>query len=425
MKKIISLVFIILCLSSMVYAKGTTETTKQHITIWWNTSQGANNSVFEEIIDNFNNTIGQEKNIEVEAIFQGKASDVLTKVNAASGTNTLPDIAMMDATAALDMNNSEYLVTVDKLGVNVDNILKCAISSYSSEKGLLAVPFNASALLYYYNKTVYDQKGVNAPQTLDDMISVVSTTGSKERMGFSGVPASFELTTFIGAQNGCSYMVNNKNGHEGAATEVLFGKNGTYKAFLEKWKAIYDTGYMDAITSGVTAEFTSGRSLAMLASSSNLASVLAQAANSFEVGVAQVPIVNSQATGGTVISGGALYSFTNSEAVKTVLEYLISDEVQITWSKATGYVPVNVKAYDTAEYKAFLQENPLYEVALKALLESDERLCNLWIPSSYSIYYSFQANIVDAIKGNMTIDEAVKDMVNILQSALDTYNSQN
>ena len=422
----LTLIFITIALIAItpLFAAGGKEEAKTEKVIIWHSAQGSNAEVFEEIAQTFNNTIGKDRNIEIEAIYQGKANDVLTSVNAASGTGNLPDIAMMDATAATDMNHSQYLVTVDKLGIDTSDILACGISSYTSENGLLALPFNASALLYYYNKTLYDSVGVSAPRTLDDMVEVARKTGSKDVAAFAGVPATFELSTLIGAQNGLSYMLNNRNGHDGAATEVLFGKEGTYKAFLEKWKTVYDTGFYSPITSGVTAEFTSGRCAAMLASSSNLASVINSVSREFEVGVAKVPMVNEQATGGTVISGGALFSFTDSQAVKTVLEYLISPDVQAKWSEATGYVPVNTKAYETEAYKSFLEKNPLYKVAIDSLLESNPGLANVWVPSAYSIYYSFQSNIADVLNGK-DIDTAVADMVGIVESAIASYSSQN
>ena len=422
-KKLLAVAIVILMATSL-FAAGKAESTGKTVVTVWHSAQGSNATAFEEIAQTFNSTIGKEKNIEFEAIYQGKANDVLTKVNAATGTDSLPDIAMMDATAATDMNHSQYLVTVDRLGIDTSDILACAISSYTSENGLLALPFNASALLYYYNKSVYDSLGLVPPRTLDDMAKVVAKSASKERTGFSGVPATFELSTFIGAQHGLSYMLNNRNGHDGAATEVLFGKEGTYKTFLEKWKAVYDTGAYNPISSGVTAEFTSGRTASMLASSSNLATVINSVSGDFEVGVAKVPMVDEGATGGTVISGGALFSFTDSEAVRTVLEYLVSPEVQSIWSEATGYVPVNTKAYDTASYKAFLEKNPLYRVAIDSLLNSDAGLANVWVPSAYSVYYSFQANIVDVLNGK-DIDTAVSEMVDIVESAIRTYSSQN
>ncbi len=421
-RRIITIALVIVVMAS-VFAAASSEKVENTVTIW-HSAQGSNTAAFDQIVDQFNQTIGKEKGIVVEAIYQGKANDVLTKVNAASGTNTLPDIAMMDATAATDMNHSEYLVTVDQLGIDTSSILPCGISSYTSEKGLLALPFNASALLYYYNKTLYDSVGVEAPRTLEEMADVVLKTGSDSVSGFAGVPATFELSTFIGAQNGCSYMLNNRNGHDSAATEVLFGKEGTFKAFLEKWKAVYDTGKYNPISSGVTAEFCSGRTAAMLASSSNLATVISNVAGGFEVGVAKVPMVNEQATGGTVISGGALFSFTDSEAVKTVLEYLISTDVQAQWSEHTGYVPVNMDAYETEAYKAFLEKNPLYQVAIDSLLDSNAGLANVWVPSAYSIYYSFQSTIVDVLNGK-DIDAAVDQMVATVNAAIASYASQN
>lgn len=422
----LTLIFIIIAMAvaAPLFAAGGKEKAETAKVTIWHSAQGSNATVFEEIAQTFNDTIGKEKGIEIEAIYQGKANDVLTSVNAASGTGNLPDIAMMDATAATDMNHSQYLVTVDKLGIDTSDILACGISSYTSENGLLALPFNASALLYYYNKTLYDSLGVNPPKTLDDMVEVMKKTGTKDRAAFAGVPATFELTTLIGAQNGLSYMLNNRNGHDGAATEVLFGKEGTYKTFLEKWKAVYDTGFYSPITSGVTAEFTSGRCAAMLASSSNLASVINSVSGEFEVGVAKVPMVNENATGGTVISGGALFSFTDSPAVKTVLEYMISPDVQAKWSEATGYVPVSTKAYETEAYKAFLEKNPQYKVAIESLLDSNPGLANVWVPSAYSVYYSFQSNIADVLNGK-DIDTAVSDMVAIVEGAIASYSAQN
>ena len=423
-KTIIMLVLALVLAASPLAAGGSKESSAVQTVTIWHCAQGANAGVFNVLVETFNSTVGKDKGIVIDAVYQGKAGDVLTSVNAASVTGNLPDIAMMDATAATDMDHSQYIVTVDQLGIDTKYILPCGISSYTSEKGLLALPFNASALLYYYNKTLYDSLGVSAPRTLDEMAEVAKVVGEAGVTAFAGVPATYELSTFIGAQNGLSYMVNNRNGHDGAPTEVLFGKEGTYKAFLEKWKALYDTGYYSPIVTGVTAEFTSGRCAAMLASSSNLSTIIHSVDGAFEVGVARVPMVNEQATGGTVISGGALFTFTDSAAVKAVLEYLVSPESQVIWAQTTGYVPVNVKAYETSGYKSFLKENPQYKVAYEALLDSNPGLANVWIPSAYSIYYSFQSNVAQVLEGK-DIDTAVDEMVGIVEKAIGNFAAQN
>lgn len=429
MKKPILTALIILASCVLLSAGGTKEN-REKVTVW-HSSQGTALTTFEEIVETFNETIGKEKGIEIEAVYQGKANDVLTKVNAALGTSTLPDIAMMDATAALDMNNTDEIVTLEELGIDTSSILPVALASFTSERGTIALPFNASALLFYYNKTLYDKKGLSAPSTIDDMTASASVLGEKDGNGtltlsaFSGIPTTYELTYFISQQNGGTYLVNNQNGHSATATEVLFGREGTYRTFLEKWQKLFQTGYCDALSSGVSDDFIAGRTASMLASSSNLTRILSSVGDSFEVGASRVPLVNETSNGKAVASGGALFSFTSSDAVKTVLEYLVSEAVQAEWSEETGYVPVNTGTYTTETYSAFLEKNPLYRTALEYLLSSDESMVNVWLPSAYTIYYSFQKNVADVVNGTLTVDMAVEDMVKTVQDALDTYNRQN
>ena len=87
-------------------------------------------------------------------------------------------------------------------------------------------------------------------------------------------------------------------------------------------------------------------------------------------------------------------------------------------------MPVSYKAIETSSYQSFLAENPLYQVALESLLESNPGLANVWVPSAYSIYYAFQANIMDVLNGK-DIDLAVKEMAATVNDAIAAYNSQN
>ena len=89
MKRITLLVLISL-FPAILFAAGSSESPSSKgmttVTIW-HSAQGQNATVFEQIAENFNSTVGKEKGIEIEAIYQGKANDVLTKVNAASGNS--------------------------------------------------------------------------------------------------------------------------------------------------------------------------------------------------------------------------------------------------------------------------------------------------------------------------------------------------
>ena len=399
----------------------------------WHSNSGVIGNAFDDIVERFNSTIGAEKGITIEAIYQGSANDVLTKVKAAAAvsTSTLPDIAQLDATAALDMKNSDYLILPSDLGIDTSSIMPSAIESLSSERGLLAIPFNASSLLFYYNKAVFDEAGVNPPRTLDEFAAIAPLVGEKgsdgsvTRYAFSGVPATYELGAFIGAQKGLSYMVDGENGHNGIPRSVLFGKEGTFRNFLVHWKKLYDTGFVSSITSGISTEFAAGRTASMLASSSNLSTVLSTVDGRFEVGTAFVPMTDEEATGGVNIGGGAMFSFSSGDAVKTVLDYLVSEETQLEWAEKTGYMPVNTGLYDDPDYIAFLDDNPLFRVAMEQTEASNPKVTGVWLPSAYQIYYSFQSEIRNVTENGKDIDKAVEDMEAAVQKALDDYAEQN
>ena len=431
MRRFTALLAAILC-ASLLAAGGSTEQDEGTVIIWHSNS-GAIGTAFDDIVERFNSTIGEEKGITIEAIYQGAANDVLTKVKAAAAadTATLPDIAQLDATAALDMKNSDYLVLPAAIGADTSSVMPSALESLSSERGLLAVPFNASSLLFYYNKTLFDSLGLEPPETLDDFAAIAPLLGEKDSSGritryaFAGVPATYELGAFIGAQKGLSYMVDEENGHTGTPRKVLFGEEGTFRNFLEHWKKLYDTGYVNSITSGISTEFAAGRTASMLASSSNLSTVMNTVGGRFSVGTAFVPKTDEEATGGVNIGGGALFSFTSSEAVKTVLEYLISEDTQLEWAEKTGYMPVCTGLDDNPEYQAFLERNPQFRIAMEQTEASNPKVTGVWIPSAYQIYYSFQTEIRNVTENGKDIDAAVSDMERTVQKALDDYAAQN
>lgn len=161
---------------------------------------------------------------------------------------------------------------------------------------MIGMPFNSSTILLYYNKTAFEEAGIaQPPKDIDEMVADAplllkkDASGNVTRWAFSGVPTTYELCAWLGQQNGLSLICDQNNGHDGIPTKVLFDENGTMETFLAKWKRLYDTGALENATSGVTASFASGRTTMMLASTSQLTTVLDMVGNRFEVGVAYLP----------------------------------------------------------------------------------------------------------------------------------------
>ena len=421
-----------LLIGAMLFAGGASESGKITVEIW-HSNAGIAGNAFEEIVDDFNSTIGEEKGIVIEPIYQGAANDVLTKVKAAATADrsSLPDIAQLDATACLDMKNADYLILPQDINLDTSYIMPSAIEALMSDRGLLGIPFNASSLLFFYNKTLFDSLSLDPPETLADFAEIAPLLGEKDsngkitRYAFAGVPATYELGTFIGAQNGLSYFVDMQNGHMGTPEKVLLEDEGTFRNFLVHWKNLYDTGWVNNITSGISTEFAAGRTATMLSSSSDIASVIKNVGGRFEVGTAFVPKTDENATGGVNIGGGSFFIFTPSDAVRTVLEYFISENVQLKWAEETGYMPINTDLYDNPDYLSFLSENPQFKVAMDQTEASNPKVTSIWLPSAYQIYYSFQSTIRAVTEDGMDIDAAVHEMASIIQKAIDEYRAQN
>lgn len=420
-------IMILLLASAIAYAGGSRE--ENTITIWHQFT-GTHSQIFDDILDGFNSTVGKELGVTAEGVYQGAANDVLTKVKAAAGTAELPAIAAMDATACLDMKESDYLITADDAGIDQSVLLPAAVRAFTSERGLLAIPFCCSSLILYYNRTVFDEAGAEPPRTIDDFTAIALSVGQKDgngnvtRYAFAGTPTTYELGAFIGAQNGLSYMVDGKNGHFGIPRNVLIEKEGTFRNFLVHWKQFFDTGYV-LNTSDQIQEFASGRAAAMLNSSDLLPTVQRLVGDRFEIATAFVPMTDENATGGVNIGGSALFLFTSSDAVNAFIEYLLSDECQRMWAESTGYLPASASVYEDPGFLSFLEENPLYRTAVDQTLTSNPEVTGIWMPSGYQIYHTYQSEIREVTENGKDIDQAVSDMAAFIQLQLDDYNRQN
>ncbi|MDT4762517.1 ABC transporter substrate-binding protein [Sphaerochaeta sp. PS] len=406
---------------------------------WWHYGSGLAGKATEAMVNDFNNTVGKEKNIHVQAVFQGSASDVLTKTKAIfqSGSNVgLPDLVQLDGSGVLDIRDSEYLISMEKLAkqdnFDLKAILDSARLSVTYKKEMIAMPFNSSTIMLYYNKSAFDEVGLkNPPKNLDELATASSLLkktddkGKVVRYGFANVPTTYELIVWLGQQKAMSYLTDMENGHTGIPTKVLFQENGTMVNFLTKWKQLNATGSLENLTSDVNGAFASGKVAMMVGSTSNLTTIIQMVGDRFELGVANFPMVDEQATGGVNVGGGALYALDNgsgkSKQTWEFVKFATSAEQQLAWHIATGYFPVSEGTYSMDAFKTHLQNNPLYGVAIKQLEESNPELQGVWIPSAYQVYYAFQTGILKMLVEDKSPEETSKALEKEINSYLQDY----
>jgi len=424
-----------------LFAQGKKENDTQGITTitWWHSNSGLLQEATDAMVGRFNETIGKEQGIKVQAVYQGKASDVLTKIKAidqGGNNSSLPDLVQLDAQAILDIRDNPVLIDAETLAkennYDLSQIVESARLSQTYKGKMIGMPFNSSTILLYYNKTAFDQAGIKeAPKTLDELATdsqrllLKDDKGTILRYGFSGVPTTYELCAWLGQQNGLSLICDMNNGHDGIPQKMLFDSNGTMDNFLTKWKQLYATGALDTATSGISASFASGKTVMMVASTSQLTTTLEMIGDRFELGVANLPAVDDKATGGVNIGGGALYTLDNasnhSKETWQFVQFAVSAEEQLAWHIATGYFPVNSGTYELDAFKQHVQDNPLFGIAIKQMRESNPQLQGIWVPSSYQIYYAFQSGILKMLTENKDVHETTLSLAKEIDGYLTDY----
>lgn len=345
----------------------------------------------------------------------------------------------------MDVRDSKHLVTITSLAgadpaYDLSRLEPGALLSITYRGQLIGMPFNASTIVFYYNKDAFKEVGLDPaepPRTLAELAEYAGKLLKKSpdgktvlRYGFAGVPTTYELVSWIGQQNGVSYLTDKANGHDGNPTRVVFNTDGTMARFLSEWRKVWESGGLGNLTADVRQEFAAGRVAMYAASTSGLSTLLSSVGDRFEVGVGYFPRVHEAADGGVNIGGGALFAFANGrdpgkKATWEFLKFLMNAQSQFEWHKSTGYFPVNLDTYELTEFKEHLRANPLFEVAINQLRDSDPRVQSVWWPNSYQAYYEIQNRIIEMLESNLSVDQTVESLAVVLNKYMADFNRMN
>lgn len=402
------------------------------ITFWHCASDEAG-VLMDKYVKEFNET--NKYRITVKAVYQGQYSDATTLLKTIiSGENykELPDIMQMDATGKTTYISSGKAYTVDDAlsdypdDTLIGKYLPAALSNWEYSGKQLGLPFATSTTITFYNKDLLAKAGwTKAPDTFADVIKLAKDMKAKgmTQSAFQSVPNTPTLANWIGQLG--SYVVNEKNGSTGMASELACIDNGALKTFLTEWKAMYDAGALVNENSS-TDKFIAGEVALLTGSSSNVASILSKVNGAFEVGVGTYLRVNDKASHGATVSGSCLVMFDSGEALKReaswyFMQYLTSAEVQADFAAGTGYIPANTAAIDDDAYKAVTAKNPEYLIAYEQLNNTPKDMCSVTVGPSTDFYYAIMECCSDMLTNNQTVDETIEIMSDELGNLLTEY----
>jgi sn-glycerol 3-phosphate transport system substrate-binding protein len=254
-----------------------------------------------------------------------------------------------------------------------------AVSAYfADEEGrLLALPFNISTPVLYYNRDAFREAKLDPsqpPRTWYEMPAVLGTLLESGRScAFTTTWPSWVLMETMSVWHNQAFATHH-NGMADGPARLAFNTRLMVRwiSMLSSWQK---SGYFSYSGRNDEAEarFASGE-CALLTASSASYDRLREAAQ-FDFGVAQLPYYDDfdDAPQNTLAGGSALWVIAGLPAaeyrgVARFLAYLSSIDVQAFWHQRTGYVPITAAAYELSRRQGFYRGHPEHEIAVRQLL---------------------------------------------------------
>ena len=356
---------------------------------FWHSEVASNLDAIQGLARRFNS---EQDEVEVKMAFQGNDEETMLKFMASLGSGDVPTIiylAEVDAQRVMDSGAARPVQEfIDREDYDLSDFDEKSIQYYTVDGELHGIPFAIAVPLLYYNKLDFSEVGLDPEQPPSDLEEVRELSqklvkrdshGNILRAGIALDidPWRFEL---ILAEHG-DFYVNNGNGREGRATEVLFDGT-TGQDFFRWWHEMVKDGLAVNVgrNPGGDAALLAmgvGQATMSFATSQALRSVvdvLERGDLNVDLGVSGQPGV----PGGTGLAG--VYSRglwilkgrpeAEQEAAWKFIKWLLEPEQQAEWYAGTGLLPVRISAYDLPAAQSVVAEYPHFSVPVELVLET-------------------------------------------------------
>ena len=351
---------------------------------FWHGMGGELGEITDKLISDFN--ASQDK-YEVKGTYKGNYDEAMTAAIAAYRAKQHPNLIQIFEVGTTSMMAGPIRPVADVMeaaGTPLDTskLLGSVASYYSSSDGkLIAMPFNASTTVLYYNKDAIKKAGGdpdNFPKTWPEVAELakkIKDSGACKYGFTTGWQSWVQLESFSAWHN-VPYATKD-NGYGGLDAKLLFNSPLHIKHidFLAKMVKDGVMTYVGRKSEAINA-FTSGEAGILTNSSGSYSAVKAGA--KFDWGVTVLPYWPDVqgAPQNTVIGGAAIWVMAGhskdaEKGAAAFMNYLLQPEVQAKFHQQTGYVPVTLAGYELTKSQGFYDQNPGTDVAVKAL--SDKR----------------------------------------------------
>lgn len=401
--------------------------------VWWHSMSGELGKAVDKLVSDFN---ASQKNVVVEAVFQGTYDESLNKMKASMDSKSGPAMIqvyeigsrfMIDSGAITPM---QQFIDADKFDISKleENIL----NYYTFDGKLYSMPFNTSNPILYYNKDMFKAAGLDPekpPVTYEEVAETAKKLTKDGQTGASFAIYGWFMEQFLAAQG--AELVNNGNGRTSPATESLLGTDPGVKT-MTWWKQMVDDKTMLNLgrkTDDTKKAFAAGQIAMTLDSTASLRGIVNAAEGKFEVGTAFLPRPKDAQNGGVIVGGASLYILNNrSDAEQKgaweFIKFLTEPKQQAYWSVNTGYFPITKLAYEEQLVKDNMAKYPQFKTAVDQLHQTKANKATQGavmgvFPEARQLT---EGAIEEVLNGKKTPKEALDDAAKNISSKIQQYN---
>ena len=351
------------------------------ITIW-HYYNGAQQLAFDQAVAEFNDTVGYEKGIVVEAYSQSSINELTQKVIAAAnkevGADELPDVFAAYADTAYTLDQMGLAASLDPylseedLAAYVDGYIE--EGRIDSEEQLKIFPIAKSTEVLMLNKTDWDKFAQATGATNADLETIEGVTRTAEayyQWTDSLTPEADDGKAFFGRDALANYMI---IGNRQLGNEIFEVHNGQAEINIDKavYKRLWENYYVPMVKGHFAAhgrfradDANAGDIIALVGSTTGATyfpqQVVLNDNESYPIEAVTLPAPIFQDGERYAVQQGAgmmvVKSTPEKEYAATIfLKWFTDDGRNIDFSLQSGYLPVKKSANDWTKIQSALEQ---------------------------------------------------------------------
>lgn len=316
----------------------------------------AHGKVLKSLVDEFN---ASQKEVAVEAVYQGAYADVEKKLTAAIAANTPPAVVQNTDSMLTNLVRSKSIEPLDTLidKKELNDYIPALLKATTWDGKLMALPFNKSAIVLIYNKNLVK----TPPKNWDEFRKIAKEVSEKDKRWGTAFEANvYDFGTHF-AQAGGEWL---KDGKPNFNTEAGVQAMKLMTDMIKEGSAIqlkpkeYKSNY-----------FNEGRAVMIGSSTASYAYI--KPADNSPWGVA--PLYSGPKGAAVPLSGANLSIISGlkdaeKKAAATFITWLTNKESTLKWGLGeTGYGPVRISAIKDERWTKFAAAKPEYGILADAL----------------------------------------------------------